>query len=130
MSGTIKKIKSQRINAFELWCWRRLFRVSWTARSNQSSLKEINPEYSLGRLVLKLKLQYYGQLVQRANSLEKNPDAVKDCGQEKKGTAEDELVRLYCQLNRHEFKQILKASGGHRRLMCCNSWICKELNMT
>ena len=61
-----------RIDAFELWCWRRLLRVHWTARrSNQSILKEINPEYSLERLMLKLKLQYFGDLMQRADSLEK-----------------------------------------------------------
>ena len=71
-SWTIKKAKCQRIDAFELWCWRRLLRVPWTARrSNQSTLKEINPEYSLERLMLKLKLQYFGPLMQRANSLEK-----------------------------------------------------------
>ena len=62
----------QRIDAFELWCWRRLLRVSWTARrSNQSILKEINPEYSLEGLMLKLKLQYFGQLMRRTDSLEK-----------------------------------------------------------
>ena len=69
---TIKKADLQRIDVFELWCWRRLFRVPWTARrSNQSFLKEINPEYSLEGLMLKLKLQYSGHLMQRANSLEK-----------------------------------------------------------
>ena len=69
---TIKKTECRRIDAFELWCWRRLLRVSWTARrSNQSILKEINPEYSLEGLILKLKLQYFGHLMQRANSLEK-----------------------------------------------------------
>ena len=71
-SWTIKKAAHRRIDAFELWCWRRLFRVPWTARrSNQSILKEINPEYSLERLILKLKLQYFGHLIRRANSLEK-----------------------------------------------------------
>ena len=71
-SRTIKKAEHQRIDAFELWCWRRLLRVPWTARrSNQSILKEINLEYSLEELMLKLKLQYYGYLMQRANSLEK-----------------------------------------------------------
>ena len=71
-SWTIKKAESQRIDAFELWCWRRLSRVPWTARrSNESTLKEINPEYSLEGLMLKLKLQYLGPLMQRANSLEK-----------------------------------------------------------
>ena len=71
-SWTIKKAEHQRIDAFELWCWRRLLRVPWTARrSNQSSLKEIRPEYSLEGLMLKLKLQYFGHLMQRADSFEK-----------------------------------------------------------
>ena len=69
---TIMKTECQRIDAFELWCWRRLLRVSWTAMiSNQSILKENNPEYSLEALMLKLKLQYFGHLMQRADSLEK-----------------------------------------------------------
>ena len=71
-SWTVKKAELQRIDAFKLWCWRRLLRVPWTARrSNQSILKEINLEYSLEGLMLKLKLQYFGHLMQRANSLEK-----------------------------------------------------------
>ena len=71
-SWTIKKTEHQKIDAFELWCWRRLLRLPWTARkSNQSILKEVNPEFSLEGLMLKLKLQYLGHLIQRANSLEK-----------------------------------------------------------
>ena len=71
-SWTKKKVEHQRIDAFELWCWRRLLRVSWTVRrSNQSILKEINPEYSLEGLMLKLKLQYFGHLIQRTESFEK-----------------------------------------------------------
>ena len=71
-SWAIKKAKHQRVDAFELWCWRRLLRVPWTERrSNQSILKEINPKYSLERLLLKLKLQYFGYLMQKADSLEK-----------------------------------------------------------
>ena len=71
-SWTIKKAEHKRIDAFELWCWRRLLRVPWTARrSNQSMLKEISPEYSLEGLMLKLKLQYFGHLMQRTYSLEK-----------------------------------------------------------
>ena len=67
-SWTVKKAECRTIDAFELWCWRRLLRVPWTARrSNQSFLKEINPEYSLEGLMLKLKLQYFGHLMQRAN---------------------------------------------------------------
>ena len=71
-SWTIKKGERRRIDAFELWCWRRLWRVPWTAgRSNQSILKEISPEYSLEGLMLKLKLQYFGHLMRRTDSLEK-----------------------------------------------------------
>ena len=70
-SWTVKKAECRRIDAFELWCWRRLFRVSWTARSNQSILKEISPECSLEGLTLKLKLQYCGHLMWRADSFEK-----------------------------------------------------------
>ena len=71
-SWAIKKAESQRIDPFELWCWRRLLRVPWTARrSNQLILKEISPDYSLERLMLKLKLQYFGQLIQRTDLFEK-----------------------------------------------------------
>ena len=70
-SWTIKKAERRRIDAFELWCWRRLLRVPWTERSNQSILKEINPEYSLKGLMLKLKLQYFGHLMERTDSFEK-----------------------------------------------------------
>ena len=78
-SWTIKKADPQRIDAFELWCWRRLFRVSWTAwRLNQSIIKEINSEYSLEGLMLKLKLQYFGQLMRRTDSFIKDPDVGKD----------------------------------------------------
>ena len=78
-SWTIKKAECRRIDAFELCCWRRLLRVPWTARrSNQSILKEISPECSLEGLMLKLKLQYFGHLMRRTDSLEKDPDAGKD----------------------------------------------------
>jgi len=71
-SWTIKKVEHQRIDAFELWCWRRLLRVPWSSRrSSQSILKEINPEYSLEVLMLKLKLQYFGHLMRRTDSFEK-----------------------------------------------------------
>ena len=71
-SWTIKKAERQRIDAFELWCWRRVLRVPWTARiSNQSILKEISPKYSLGGLMLKLKIQYFGHLMRRTDSFEK-----------------------------------------------------------
>ena len=72
-NSTVKKAEHRRIDAFELWCWRRLLRVPWTARrSNLSILKEISPEYSLGKLMLKLKLQYFGHLVRRTDSFEKS----------------------------------------------------------
>jgi len=97
-SWTIKKAEHRRIDAFELWCWRRLLRVPWIARrSNQSILKEISPGCSLVGLMLKLKLQYSGHLMQRADSLEKTLTG-KDWGQEEKGTTEGEMVGWYHQL--------------------------------
>ena len=85
-SWTIKKAESRRIDAFELWCWRRLLRVPWTARrSNQSILKEISPEYSLEGLMLKLKLQYFGPLMQRADSFEKTQMLGKIEGRRRRG---------------------------------------------
>ena len=85
-SWTIKKSECQRIDAFELWCWRRLLRVPWTARrSNQSILKEMSPEYSLEGLMLKLKLQYFGHLMQRIDSLEKTLMLVKTEGRRIRG---------------------------------------------
>ena len=83
---TIKEAELQRIDAFELWCWRRLLRVPWTARrSNQSILKEIGPEYSLEGLMLKLKLRYFGQLMQRTDSFEKTPMLGKIEGRRRRG---------------------------------------------
>ena len=85
-SWTIKKAEHQRIDAFELWCWRRLLRVPWIARrSNQSILKEINPEYSLEGLMLKLKLQYFGYLLRRTDSLEKTLMLEKIEGRRRRG---------------------------------------------
>ena len=84
---------ARRIDAFELWCWRRLLRVPWTARrSNQSILKEISPWCSLEGGMLKLKLQYFGHLMWTVDSLEKDSDAGRDWGQEEKGTTEDEML--------------------------------------
>ena len=103
-SWTIKKAEHQRIDAFEVWCWRRLLRVPWTARrSNQSILKEISPGCSLEGLMLKLKLQYFGHLMQRVDSLEKT-DAGRDWGQEEKGMTEDEMAGWHHQLDGREFK--------------------------
>ena len=88
----MKKVERRRIDAFELWCWRRLLRVTLTARrSNQSILGEISPGISLKELILKLKLQYFGHLMGRVDSLE-DSDAGRDWGQEKKGTTEDEMA--------------------------------------
>ena len=87
-SWTVKKAECRRIDALELWCWRRLLRIPWTARrSNQSILKEMSPGCSLEGMMLKLKLQYFGHLMQRVESLEKT-DAGRDWGQEEKGTTE------------------------------------------
>ena len=85
-SWTIKKAEHRRVDASELWCWRRLLRVPWTARrSNQSILREISPEYSLEGLMLKLKLQYFGHLMQRADSLEKTLMLGKIEGERRRG---------------------------------------------
>ena len=93
VSWTIKQAECQRIDAFELWYWRRLLRVPWAARrSNQSILKEISPEYSLEGLMQKLKLPYFGHLMQRADSTGKDPNSGKHWRQEEKGTTEDEMV--------------------------------------
>ena len=93
-SWTIQKVEHRRIVAFELWCWRRIVRVPWTARrSNQSILKEINLEYSLERLMLRLKLQYFGHLMRRADSLEKTPMLGKIEGKKRRAVAKDEVVR-------------------------------------
>ena len=88
----MKKAERRRIDAFELWCCRRLLRVPWTARrSNQSILKDISPGISLEGMILKLKLQYFGHLMRRVDSLEKT-NAGRDWGQEEKGTTEDEVA--------------------------------------
>ena len=91
-SWTVKKAQRQRIDAFELWCWRRLLKVPWTARrSNQSILREINPEYSLEGLMLKLKLQYFCHLVNR-QLIREVPDAGKDQEQKEKRVSEDKMA--------------------------------------
>ena len=101
-SWTRKKTELRGTDALELWCWRRLLRVPWTATtSNQSILKEINPEYPLEGLMLKLKLQYFGHLMQRVDSLEKTA-AGRDWGQEEKGTTEDEMAGWHHRLDGRE----------------------------
>ena len=125
-SWSIKKAERWRIDAFELWCWRRLLRVPWTARrSNQPILKEISPEYSLEGLILKLKLQYFSHLMQRTDSLEKTPDAGEDWRQEK-GMTEDKRVEWHHWLHGHEFEQASGVGDGQRSLACCSPWGRKE----
>ena len=100
-SWTTKKAERQRIDAFELWCWRRLLRVPWTARrSNRSTLKEISPGYSLEGMMLKWKLQYFGHLMRRVDSFE-DSDAGRDWGQGK-GTTEDEMAGWHHRLDGRE----------------------------
>ena len=109
-SWTIKKVECWRIDAFKLWCWRRLLRVPWTAsRSNQSILKEINPGYSLEGLMLKL--QYFGQ-DEKSWLIWKDPDAGKDWRQEEKGETEDEMVGWCHWLHGYKFERGLGDSEG------------------
>ena len=129
---TIKKAECQSTDAFEMWCWRRLLRVPWTARRcNQSILKEISPEHSLEGLMLKLNLQYFGHLTPDAKSwlIWKDPDAEKDWGQEEEMT-EDEMVKWHHWFMAHEFEQTLGDSGGQGSLTWCSLWGCKESDMT
>ena len=101
-SWTAKKAEHRKIDAFELQCWRRLLRVRWTARrSNQSILKEINPGISLKGMMLKLKLQYFGHLMRRVDSLE-DSDAGRDWGQVEKGTTQDEMAGWHHGLDERE----------------------------
>ena len=102
-SWTVKKAESRRIDAFELWCWRRLLRVPWTARRSNQSILKISPRCSLEGMMLKLKLQYSGHLMRRVNSLEKTT-AGRDWGQEEKGTTKDEMAGWHHRLDGHEFE--------------------------
>ena len=123
----MKKAEHQRIDAFALWCWRRLLRVPWTAkRFNQSILKEISPGCSLEGMMLKLKLQYFGHLVQRVDSLEKDFDAGRDWGKEEKGMTEDETAGWHHRLDGREFGRTLGDGDGQGGLACCDSWGRKE----
>ena len=105
-SWTIKKAEGRRVDAFELWCWRRLLRVPWTARrSNQSVLKESSPGCSLEGMMLRLKLQYFGHLMRRVDFIGKDSDAGRHWGQEEKGTTEDEMAGWHHRLDgRGEFE--------------------------
>ena len=132
-SWTIKKAECQRIYAFELWCWRRLLKVPWRARrSNQLIFREMNPEYSLEGLMLKLKLQYLGHLM-RADDwrlIGKVPDAGKDQGQKEKRASEDEMAGWHHQCNEHELGQTPGDGEEQRSLACCSPWGHKELDTT
>ena len=99
-------------------------------RSNQSILKEISPEYSLERLMLKLKLQYFGHLMKKTWLTGKDPDAGKDWRQEEKGTTEDEMVGWHHRLNGHEFEQVPGVGDGQGSLAWCSPWGCKESDTT
>ena len=107
-------------DAFELWCWRRLLRIPWTARrSNQPILKEIGAYYSLEGLMLKLKLQYFGHLMRRTDSLEKTLMLGRIEGRRR-------MVGWHHQLNGHEFDQARGVGDGQGNLVCCSSWGRKE----
>ena len=125
-SWTIKKAGCQRTDAFELWCWRRLLMVPWTARrSNQSILKEINPEYSIEGLMLKLKLQYFGHLMHRTNSLEKTLMLGRIEGKKRSGQQRMRwLDSITNSMNMNLSK--LGNSEGLVMLACCSPWGHKE----
>ena len=125
-SWTIKKAECWRIDIFELWCWKRLSRVPWTARrSNQSILKEISLKYSLERLTLKLKLQYFGHLMRRTDSLENTLMLGKIEGRRKRRW-QDEMVGWPHRFNGYEFEQAPGVGDGQGGLVCFSPWGCKE----
>ena len=129
-SWTIKKAECQRRDAFELWYWRRLLRVPWIARrSNQSILKEISPECSLEGLMLKLKLQYFGYLMWRTDSLEKTLMLGKIEGR-RRGWQSMEMVGWHHRLSGHEFEQAPRAGDGQGSLACCSPYSRKESDTT
>ena len=125
-SWTVKKAEHQRLDAFELWCWRRLLRVPWTTkRSNKSIIKEINSEYSYEGLMLKLKLQYFGHLMRRTDSLEKTLMLGKIEGKR----SGQERVRWLDGIT-DSMDMSPGDSGRQRSLVCCSPWSCKESEMT
>ena len=127
-SWTIKKAEHRSTDAFELWCWRRLLRVTWIARrSNKLILKEISPDHSLQGLMLKL--QYFGHLMGRTDSLEKTLILGKIQGRRRRGQ-QDETVGWHHWLERHEFEQAPGVGDRQRSLVCCNPWGHKESDMT
>ena len=129
-SWTIKQAESRRIDALELWCWRRLLRVPWTVRrSNQSILKEINSEYSLEGLTLMQKLQYFGDLIWRTDSLEKTLMLGK-IEDERRGRQRVRRVGWYHRLDGHGFEWTPGVGDGQGGLACCSSWGHKKLDTT
>ena len=129
-SWTMKKAECRRIDAFELWCWRRLLRVPWTARrSNQSILKEISLGCSLEGLMLKLKPILWPPDA-KSWLIGKDRDAGKDWGQEEKGMTEDEMAGWHHWLDGCEYKWTLGVGDGQGDLVCCDSWGHKELDTT
>ena len=129
-SWTVKKAECWKIDAFELWCWRRLLRVPWTARrSNQSILKEISPGCSLEGLMLKLKLWYFGHLMRRADSFEKTLMVGKIEGRRRRGR-QKMMFGWHHRLNGHGFGWTPGVVDGQGGLACCGSWSRKESNMT
>ena len=129
-SWTIKKAESQRTKVFGLWCWRRLLRGPWTARkSNQSILKEISPEYSLEVLMLKLKLQYFGHLMQRADSFEKTLKLGKIEGRRRRGWQRMRWLEASW-LDGREFEWTSGVGNGQGGLACCDSLGRKEWDTT
>ena len=126
-SWMIKKAEHQRTDAFELWCWRRLLRVPWAARRpNQSILKEINPEYSLEGLMLKLKLQYLGHMMRRTDSLEKTLMLAKIEGRRRRGQQRMRwLDGWHHRLDGHGFGWTPGVGDGQGGLTCCSPWGCK-----
>ena len=131
-SCTIKKAERRRIDAFELWCWRRLLRVPWTARrSNQSVLKEIDQSWVfIGRTDAEAETPILWPLDVKNWLIGKDPDAGKDWGREEKGTTEEELVRWHYRLNGHGFEQALGVGDGQGSLVCCSLWGRKESDTT
>ena len=129
-SWTIKKLSAKELMLLNCGIGEDL-RVSWIARrSNQSILKETSPEYSVEGLMLKLKLQYFGHLMWRINSLGKDPDAGKDWRQEEKGMTEDDMVGWHHSFNGHEFEQAPGVGEGQESLTCCSPWGWKESDTT
>ena len=130
-SWTIKKAECRRIDAFELWFWRRLLRILWTARrSTQSILKEISPEYSLEGLMLKLKLQYFGHLMQRTDSLEKTLMLKKIEGRRRRGRQRMRWLHGITDSVDMNFSKLWGLVDGQGSLAFCSPWGHKELNMT